>query len=381
VKADEDGLVPRPQFTGQSRSETPQAAGNSGMGPQKHHHHHHHHQTKKEGGENGQGPREVPPPFKKLKLTIESDKVLTAASSHARRHLDTVSYTSTATSSLKEIDGVTLTPTPLPHYSEDEINCTVTVQIPRFYLEDARREKITRHRAVWGTDVYTDDSDVLAAAIHAGWVKGKWGEDIDEAFLLGLSNIPEAGKKAKKISKDDEKAKLEAAAKAGKKGDDLSITERPERPVTPPAGHDAQITVILLPRLEKYRSLARNGLKSRKWGKNHDGLSFKLEKLTWVEGLGEPRTGAERRILAANTNKTSLMRSNTADGFESGLEALAGVAGIKISASGDGGAWVKRIVKEAVTAVEAGKENEEAPILPVARVEGAEQATVPVATA
>lgn len=58
------------------------------------------------------------------------------------------------------------------------------------------------------------------------------------------------------------------------------------------------VTVVILPRLKKYAEVARNGVLSRAWGDNHDGVSFMVVKVRWVdEGLGRgvARSGKARR--------------------------------------------------------------------------------------
>ncbi|KAK4130797.1 hypothetical protein BT67DRAFT_458444 [Trichocladium antarcticum] len=50
------------------------------------------------------------------------------------------------------------------------------MKIGKKHLTPASREEITRRRALWGTDVYTDDSDVISACIYAGWIRSEWPE-------------------------------------------------------------------------------------------------------------------------------------------------------------------------------------------------------------
>lgn len=66
----------------------------------------------------------------------------------------------------------------------------------------------------------------------------------------------------------------------------------------PPAGKDLHITLLVLPQLQNYASTVAYGVKSRAWGGNHDGMSFKIEKIAWVDegiGKGEERGGEARR--------------------------------------------------------------------------------------
>jgi hypothetical protein len=148
----------------------------------------------------------------------------------------------------------------------------MTIRVPRAYLSDVSREEITRRRAVYGTDIYTDDSDVIAACIHQGWFRGAWAPDVDTSYL------------------------------------DLEIGDRPTEPINvesiltspPPSGpwivpknHDADIKILVLPALEEYKGCVRFGIRSREWGvrhegykAKHDGLSFKIMSVQFIGGQG-----------------------------------------------------------------------------------------------
>lgn len=145
------------------------------------------------------------------------------------------------------------------------------------------REKICRRGALWGADIYTDDSDPLAAAMHAGWLRGDWGEGVDHSTTsliampgstVGLGNSAVANSAS------------------------LAISVRPALPQVPLSGKDLHLTLLILPTLQRYASLVRYGIKSRAWGDTHDGMSFKIERMAWVDegaGYGEERGGEARR--------------------------------------------------------------------------------------
>ena len=82
-------------------------------------------------------------------------------------------------------------------------------------------------RRVWGTDVYTDDSDLGLVLVHAGWIR--W---------------------------------VESAVGDGHDGDVVYVTVR------------------VVPGLVRYTATERNGVKSRSWGNGHDGLSIVVEGVT-----------------------------------------------------------------------------------------------------
>ena len=204
---------------------------------------------------------------------------------YPRQHLGTVMYSSTleaattaATSGAKF--GYLSTPTPMPRYEGRE-NCTYTVRVPEIYLGSEEREEICRRRALWGTDIYTDDSDVVAAAIHSGWLRGEFGEDIDSAIL-------ELGKPSKANRNADKPTSTLQGV----------FTSPPEEPMAPPPGKEMRLTLLVLPALEKYTSHIAHGIKSRSWGNTHDGVSFRIEKMEWVISSGdngEDKSGKARR--------------------------------------------------------------------------------------
>ena len=248
-----------------------------------HHHHHHHYHTKPPSGLSSQP----------VSIIIKNDSLISSIAGHARHHLGTTTYSPrlesafiTASQPSTNKLGFSSVPNPLPRFEGRE-NCTFTVRIPRFYLSDIEREEVTRRRALWGCDVYTDDSDPLAAAIHSGWVQGSWGDGIDKTMLeLSKSDSRQKGKGA--MADVDESQPSSAT----------TVTSPPSTPMKPPMDRDLHLTCLVLPLLEKYTSKIRHGIKSHEWGSNHDGMSFRIEKVEWVDkkvGRGEGTTGEARR--------------------------------------------------------------------------------------
>ncbi len=189
-----------------------------------------------------------------------------------RRHLGSVLYAPTLEPPDSEHSHT------ISHYviprCDGKANCTLTVRIPRFYLSKEEREKVCRTRYVYGTDIYADDSDPLGAAIHAGWVCGDWGDDsVLEALGVDLT---------KKEHKTQE----------------MACVNPPVSPILPPEGKDLHVTLLILPQLQRYIEKRSHGIKSREWGSDHDGMSYRIEKIQWVDegaGRGEERTAAARR--------------------------------------------------------------------------------------
>ncbi|OQD62092.1 hypothetical protein PENPOL_c014G05845 [Penicillium polonicum] len=243
-----------------------------------HHHHHHHH-----------APRSatIPAvsPIREPRTTVNLEPLLSSVAHLPRHHLGSTLYTPrigppTAKSSLDSSKfGYTTTPQPLPRFEQRE-NCTFTVRVPRFRINQSHREEICARRALWGTGVYTDDSDPVAAAIHSGFIRGAWGDDVDESML------------------DLEIKDTYQHAPPPDATDGDSPTKGPRLPPIPPTDKDLHITLLVLPRVAQYDSTLMFGLKSRKWAGHHDGMSFKVHAVDWVdEGVarGEERSGEARR--------------------------------------------------------------------------------------
>ena len=209
-----------------------------------------------------------------------------------RVHLGSVAYEATLkpTSRTKHRSarfrgGYVSEPKPLPWDKiEGKENCTLTVKVGKEHLTAEAREEITARRGLWGTDIYTDDSDIIAACIHGGWIRGEWGDDVD-VDLLGLNDVYHVS--------DAHRAQAAARDKAA---NSAMLTEPPPGgPMEVPDNCDLDVTVLILPCLARYSSTTRYGICSRSWGGRlddgdgesrqravHDGISFMITGLRWV---------------------------------------------------------------------------------------------------
>lgn len=97
-----------------------------------------------------------------------------------------------------------------------------------------------------------------------------WAPDVDVELVLGLDGV------AKDEPPPDPFRTLESRPSKAEGG-----------PVVPPRERDARLTLLILPPLEKYGGLVWHGVKSTSWGENHDGVSFQVLKVEWVDGVGE----------------------------------------------------------------------------------------------
>lgn len=258
-----------------------------------HHHiqrpHHHHHVTP------AKPVAQVNTVIPLRKVTIRNQEVLDAVAGLPRKHLGYDYYKSTLNPDplVPKRDfttgrGFASTPKPLPRFEGNE-NCTYTIKVPRVHLTNISREEITSRRAVWGTDIYADDSDVIAACIHQGWFKGAWPQGVDES-LLGLE-----------LNED-------GAVQPAPSLDAIWTNPPPSGPADVPRNRDLHVTILVLPLLNKYGSITRFGIKSREWGGKydgyhsvHDGLSFMILSIQWIDGVDgeEGRGGHTRREIRA----------------------------------------------------------------------------------
>ncbi|KAI1371735.1 Rxt3-domain-containing protein [Hypoxylon crocopeplum] len=239
-------------------------------------HHHHHQSAATSSSKPAPGSTMIPKPKQK----ISSQAVLDSVADRPRKHLGDVVYQVVLKPSKLDSShskfGYSSNPRPLPiEVIKGNENSTLTVKIPRVHLSPSSREEITSRRAVWGTDVYTDDSDIVAACIHAGWIRGEWGGDVD-VDLLELYK-PSSLKKQRAAPAEQHLEVLTSPPASG--------------PVHVPADRDLHVTLLVLPALEKYSSSTRFGIQSREFGGTyngrksiHDGISFMITSVRWVDG-------------------------------------------------------------------------------------------------
>ena len=215
---------------------------------------------------------------------IKISPVLEAVSKTPRRHLGSFLYKPTISPSdthhpLRTKLNVSIQPNLLTSWRDpDQVNCTYTVRVSKTWLRRDKRESICAERYLWGSGIFTDDTDPVAAAIHSGYLKGAWGEYVDTDLLEQI--IREQNPKV-----------------------DVGQENVPKVLVEPPPGMDLHITLLVLPQLEHYEGTARYGLKSRSWPEEphtapHDGVSFMVLKCDWVDERterGKGRMGEERR--------------------------------------------------------------------------------------
>lgn len=124
---------------------------------------------------------------------------------------------------------------------DDYWNSIVQVRLARRFV--SKNHDLVRRRAVWGTSIYTDDSDLVAALYHEGYFE------------------PDS--------------KLDVAS-------------------------DLLVSVRVLPPLRKYIGSTRHGLNSRTWLSPHDGTSYIITTVQEIaQGSAEaPLSGRRQRAKA-----------------------------------------------------------------------------------
>ncbi|KAI8809111.1 histone deacetylation protein Rxt3-domain-containing protein [Cladochytrium replicatum] len=130
----------------------------------------------------------------------------------------------------------------LPRFSSDDLFGTIEVRVPGRFLT-WRGNLAVEACAVWGTDIYTDDSDIVATIIHAGRYQ-------PYDYPTQESSTPPGRNKPEVVSK------------------------------YPP--QDLVVTLRILPRLFRYTGCYRYGITSRGWGTSHDGESIRIETIAEV---------------------------------------------------------------------------------------------------
>ncbi|KAI9310921.1 histone deacetylation protein Rxt3-domain-containing protein [Dichotomocladium elegans] len=161
-----------------------------------------------------------------------------------------------------------------------QLNGCIDVLIPAVYLTYHNPE--VKRRALWGTDIYTDDSDVVAMIVHCGKYSMPFVEpDIapnDPLFLaLGIDPAYTISTTATGL----------ARSRNGSRSKSTTIPD-----------HDLKVTLRVVPALKHYNGTIQNYIASRTWGSNHDGVSYHVERVEKTpKGLAQP---CGRHAIKAN---------------------------------------------------------------------------------
>lgn len=228
---------------------------------------------------------DIAPIFKPKKM-VKINTVASQVLRKPRRHLGSFKYepdilVPEGSNQVEADSDICITPKLLPYFSGvDDLNCTYTMQVSKTWLQDRERRVICSSRGLWGTGIYTDDSDPVAAAIHMGWIKPAFNSSVDENLLQRIVQ--------------DQNPKIDIPKEL----------KPPAQPLDVGKGKDLKITCVVMPQLESYAETARFGIRSRNWPEGpenipHDGVSFSILKVEIVDIGPEERrigrTGQSRR--------------------------------------------------------------------------------------
>ncbi|EPS39119.1 hypothetical protein H072_7117 [Dactylellina haptotyla CBS 200.50] len=213
---------------------------------------------------------------------IDSSDVLAELKTHERHHLGSMVYTPT----LLKKSGSVKSYSHIPLFLDRE-NCTFIVRVPWYCLNLEERERVCRKRLLWGAEVYSDDSNILAVLVHLGYIPAvRDGQEVAEYAEAHDAVV----------------AKLSAPKRrgaGGNKGRELAVAMMaengsPKMSGAVQVGKDLLVKIVIVGNLGKYSSVVRYGLKSRSWEDGHDGMGFMVEDVKWVDGnagFGDVRGG------------------------------------------------------------------------------------------
>ncbi|KAF9362940.1 hypothetical protein BGX34_005218 [Mortierella sp. NVP85] len=159
---------------------------------------------------------------------------------------------------------------------EGRENSLVEVRIASPYLTYDNIK--VKRRELWGTDIYTDDSDVVAMLIHAGFFIPPMGIHSSDQDL---------------IQPDSQQHNFAAD---------------PIKHIFP--SFDLAVTLRVMPKLVKYQGSIRNRIKSRTWKTRHDGQGLRIEsvkKLCSGEALNRGRGQSKRRMKEYNQERLRVL--------------------------------------------------------------------------
>jgi hypothetical protein len=185
----------------------------------------------------------------------------------------------------------------LPEFNSTHHYATIQVRIPAEFLS-YRGNIAVRKSALWGTEIYSDDSDVVAVIIHSGHYrpvdapdpvqKNPDGHSVDQAKLVN-SSLGGLNAASKIISKTEISTIIEPVIAKADPFSSSSTTLVPD--------HDLHVTLRILPKLQQYTGSTRYGLDSKGWG-NHDGESIRVECVERV-----PRGSVNRAVRKSVARK------------------------------------------------------------------------------
>ncbi|GAA5890199.1 hypothetical protein JCM8208_002732 [Rhodotorula glutinis] len=137
-----------------------------------------------------------------------------------------------------------------------------------------------RQRQVWGTDVYTDDSDVLLVLLHSGWLR--------------------VTRRDRRLRAGEKGAGADAIRRAKTLGEErIGVPERDAASEAEKVPTALLVRLGIVPALVRYEGIERQGIRSRSWGNGHDGVSLRVEDVLSLDDVPPPRATRLRKPRAA----------------------------------------------------------------------------------
>lgn len=157
-------------------------------------------------------------------------------------------------------------------------------------------------RELWGTDVYTDDSDILAMCVHAGWIEAPHIPDVPEWLSGGGGRrVAQAWNALTERQHVMTHGTPWPTSNPGPAAPAVPVC------IAPHATCDLSVVLRIAPKLIVYKGCHRGGVRSRSWGNTHDGVSLVVESVE----LRPPNyaTGTSRRAAKARMAHMTELRS------------------------------------------------------------------------
>ncbi|CCH46118.1 Transcriptional regulatory protein [Wickerhamomyces ciferrii] len=205
-----------------------------------------------------------PPKFIKREIIINNEEVLKNSLKFPRKYLGSILYTPFPTrSTYKQLScfkNLEIDPTqeneivPLLPNLKKYINSIITIRIPSYQINNLQNNHNYLNRSIWGSDIYTDDSDILLILKHNGFLPS-----LDNDF----ENLIEVNQSTEKKTSGNLENKS-----------NIDQTVNNFRHFVNIIGGDIHVDLIILPKLNHYKGHYNNGINSRDWIEGHDGVSI-----------------------------------------------------------------------------------------------------------
>ncbi|KAF9972887.1 hypothetical protein BGZ73_003921 [Actinomortierella ambigua] len=174
---------------------------------------------------------------------------------------------------------------------EGKENSLFEVRIASSYLTYDNPK--VRKRYLWGTDIYTDDSDIVAMIIHMG------------LFIPPLSSQSTEQEQFMPQTQQHNFVEYQAVPRHLCPAFDLAVTLRVQ------------------PRLVKYQGSIRQRIRSRSWRTQHDGVSLKVESIRQMplgHALNRGRSQSKLRMRETNAERLRVLSDRYDDDTTESLQ-------------------------------------------------------------